>query len=440
MQNYVVIGSGVAGLAAIEAIRSRDTRGEVIQISDEKSGYYSRPGLAYILTQEISEQQLFPINNQQFNRLNVRQIQNRVIEIDPDLQQVKLADGKKIAYTHLLVTTGARAALPELPGNHLEGVVTLDSLDDARKIIRLSRKSRSAVVVGGGITALEIVEGLRARRVKTHYLLRRDRYWSNVLDETESRIVENRLKDEGVTIHYHSEVKEVVGKRGKVTGVITNDDRMIPCHIVAFAIGIRPRIELAQAAGLETDRGILVNEYLQTKFSNIYAAGDVAQAFDPVSGKAIIDSLWGPARKQGYCAGLNMTGLKQAYQRDPSFNVTRLAGLTTTIIGTVGRGEDADLIGIMRGDSESWRNAPDAIICQSNFEVNRLRILVGKEHIIGAIVMGDQTLSNILQQLIVEKIDITLYRNQLLQPGAPIEELITQIWKIQRCQNELQCA
>lgn len=135
-----------------------------------------------------------------------------------------------------------------------------------------------------------------------------------------------------------------------------------------------------------------------------------------------------------------MTGLKQAYQRDPSFNVTRLAGLTTTIIGTVGRGEDADLIGIMRGDSESWRNAPDAIICQSNFEVNRLRILVGKEHIIGAIVMGDQTLSNILQQLIVEKIDITLYRNQLLQPGAPIEELITQIWKTQRCQNELQCA
>src|SRR6185436_7640 len=106
-----------------------------------------------------------------------------------------------------------------------------------------------------------------------------------------------------------------------------------------------------------------------------------------------LDSLWNPAREQGFAAGLNMAGKRTAYTKSVPFNVTRLAGLTTTIIGMVGRGRDDDLVGIARGDRETWRELPDAVLAQSGFEVNRVRLLVGEKTLLGAIVMGDQKLS-----------------------------------------------
>jgi hypothetical protein len=131
---------------------------------------------------------------------------------------------------------------------------------------------------------------------------------------------------------------------------------------------------------------------------------------------------------QGRTAGLNMAGLQTTYQNEIPFNITRLACLTTTIIGTVGRGDDDDLESIARGDSEIWRQLPDAIAAESYFEVNRLRILVGKKTIVGAIVMGDQTLSKPLQHLVSAQVDITPIRDQLLAPNAKVGEIVTQYW------------
>jgi NADPH-dependent 2,4-dienoyl-CoA reductase/sulfur reductase-like enzyme len=213
-----------------------------------------------------------------------------------------------------------------------------------------------------------------------------------------------------------------------VRAVRTTDARLIKCDLVAFAIGIRPRKELADTAGLKTDRGILVDERLQTSHPDIFAAGDVAQVYDPFTEKYVLDSLWGPAREQGRMAGLNMLGMNIPYHKDVAFNVTRLAGLTTTIVGTVGNGIDEDLIGIARGDSETWRQPPDAITAQHDFEVNRLRILVGKKTLLGAIVMGDQSLSRTIHQLIKERADISGIRSHLLQPSAPISDVITDFW------------
>ena len=269
----------------------------------------------------------------------------RSVVFSPSDHRLELTDRSLIPYNRLLIATGATARRPDTPGIDLDGVVTLDSLPDARRILRMARKARTAVVIGGGITALELVEGLRARRLATHYFLRGDRYWSNVLDEKESHIVEHRLRDDGVRIHYRTEVEEILGKRGRVVGVQTKDNQVIKCQLVAVAVGIMPRLKLAQSAGLKTDRGILVDNYLQTSEKDIFAAGDVAQVYDPVSGKSILDSLWTPARQQGWTAGLNMAGGEAAYQKGIPFNVTRLAGLTTTIIGSVGHGRDQDLVG-----------------------------------------------------------------------------------------------
>lgn len=443
-RRYLIVGMGAGGISAAEAIRGHDPAGEIVLLSDDAYGYYSRPGLAYYLTGEISEDWLYPFTEDDFQRLRLRRVQGRALGLDPGAHKVWLEDGRRLAYDRLLLATGSQAFMPPMPGVELEGVVKLDDMADARQILERARRARAAVVVGGGITALEIVEGLRARRtwrlLTTHYLMRRDRYWGNVLDEAESRIVEGRLQEEGIQIHYHTEVAEILGRRGRVAGVRTEEGGEIPCDVVAIAIGVRPRLELARAGGLDTDRGVLVDEFLQSSAPDVFAAGDVAQVYDPLSGKAVLDTLWGVAVAQGRAAGQNMAagqgaaGEKVAYHKPVPFNVTRLAGLTTTIIGTVGRGRDDDVLGIVRGDSETWRQLPGTlseagiIASQGDFEVNRVRLLLGERTLVGAIVMGDQSLSQPLHHLITRQVDVSAIRDQVVRPTSPLGDVIADFW------------
>ena len=429
MPSYVIIGEGAAGISALEAIRSLDADGQVTIICDEAAGYYSRPGLAYYITGEITEDCLYPFEKVDFNRLKVNFINGRVKSILPAEHRLELDNGNSMAYNRLLIAVGAQALKAKVPGAELEGVVKLDNLEDANRIMKIARKRHTAIIVGGGITALELVEGFRARGVRVHYFLRGDRYWSNVLDETESRIVEKRLKEEGVRIHYQTELGEILGEHGRVSGVLTTTGEHIPCDIVGVAIGIQPRKGIGESAGLKTGRGILVDEYLRTSEEDVFAAGDVAEVYDPTVGKAILDSLWTPARRQGYTAGLNMAGKKVPYYKGVPFNVTRLAGLTTTIIGALGgREEDADVVGIVRGDSEGWRQMPDALVAQANFDINRMRLQVGERNLLGAVLMGDQTLSRAIHRLVVDKVDITPIREKILNPNGSVVDAIGDFW------------
>jgi NAD(P)H-nitrite reductase large subunit len=430
MTRHLILGTGVAGIAAVEAIRSVDQAAEVVLVGDDPFGYYSRPGLAYYLTGEMGEKQLFPFTTADFQQLNIRYVKGRATKILREEHQIEMDGKSRVGYDRLLIAVGARAVPLNVPSGGLEGVVKLDHLTDARQIQQLVRRTKRAVVVGGGITALELVEGLLAQRVKVTYLLRGGRYWNNVLDEHESSIVEKRLREEGVELIHHAELTEVLGKRGRVDGVRLRDGRTIPCNLLAYAIGIQPRLDLAKGMGLELDKGILVNENLQTNDPDVFAAGDVAQVYDPLSGRSIIDSLWGPAREQGWVAGLNMAGKRSAYLKSAPFNVTRLAGLTTTIIGAVGRGgQDDDLMGIARGDSETFHSLPDAISAQSGFDVNHVRLMIGEKMLLGALVMGDQTLSKPLQTLIAHKADITPIREKLLERDAKIADILAKFWK-----------
>lgn len=428
MRRYVIIGSGPAGISAIESIRRVDSAAQITLVSEDPHGYYSRPGLAYLLTGEIPEKMLFPFSDTDFKQLNIQWIKAAAVGVDPAAHQVELKSGQRLSYDCLLIATGASAIRLNIPGIDSEGVVKLDNLDDAREILKRSRRGRKAVVTGGGITAIEITEGLASHGVQVDYVIRGDQYWTGVLDQTEAGIVEQRLHEEKVRVHKKTEVVEIIAHKGRVAGVRTSDGKEIKCDLVAAAIGIRPRLDLARTANLRIERGIMVNEYLQTSESDIFAAGDAAQVFDPLTGTSVLDSLWSPAREQGRHAGLNMAGVTTSYRKGLAFNVTRLAGLTTTIIGAVGTGNDPDLIGIARGDSEVYRQLPDAIAAQDSFDVNRTRLMLGEKHIIGALVMGDQTVSRPLQELVGKQADISAIRPQLLAPAESIGHIITDFW------------
>jgi len=424
MRRYVIIGGGAAGMAAAEEIRRRDSSGEITMVCEEHARYYSRPGLAYYLTGELPENMLFPYSSSDFDRLGLNWIIARALRLDARQHHLYLEKSRTLPYDRLLIATGAAALSPDLPGMNLEGVVKLDSLQDARAILKLARRGRTAVVVGGGITALEIVEGLLAHGVRTHYLMRGDHYWSSVLDETESSLIEERMRSAGAHLLTRSEVIEIIGRRGKVAGVRTRSGELIPADLFAYAIGIRPQSELARASGLEVERGILVDDAMRTSAADVFAAGDVAQVYDPLSGKFLLDSLWGPARAQGGVAGANMAGDALRYHKPPACNVTRLTGVITTLIGLLASGRDSDLAGIARGDSEVWRQRPEAIVARAHYEVNRLRLMIGERTLLGAVIMGDQAISRPIQRLVEAQADITPIRARLLAPGAPLAQMI----------------
>lgn len=430
-RRHVIIGAGAAGIAAASALRTCDASAEVIVFSDDPDGYYSRPGLAYFLTGEIPERQLFPFQPPELQDRGIRIRSTRVTALNPVEHRLTLAAGPPLSYDRLLLATGSLAAPAAVPGADLEGVVKLDNLEDARQIIRLAKRARTAVVVGGGITALELVEGLRHVCRDVHYLLRGDRYWSNVLDETESAIVEGRLAEEKVRLHYRTELAAIEGRDGRVAAVLTKAGERIECQVVAVAIGVLPRSELARSAGLSMERGVLVDQYLRTSAPDVFAAGDIAQVYDPLSGSSVLDTLWSVALDQGRAAAANMAGAPVPYIKPPALNVTRLAGLTTTLIGAVGQGRDTDLVAIARGDSETWRGAAlsSAITVEDASEVNRVRLLVGERSLRGAVVMGDQALSRPLEELVARQADIRAIRPALLAPDANIPEIIVPFWQ-----------
>ncbi len=427
---YVIIGSGVAGVSAVEAIRSKDPTGSIIMVGDDPHGYYSRPGLAYFLTHEVPDTSLFPLDEAYFNRLAITYRQARVTRLDLAASVIEFVDRSHLPFDRLLIASGSVSSPLQVPGANLQGVVKLDSLQDALEIKKLARKAREGVVVGGGITALELVEGLVANKVHTHYLLRGDRYWSNVLDETESTFVHKRLIEDGVELHFQTELAEILGKSGKVAGVRTKAGGTIKCEILGAAVGILPRKELAATAGLQTDRGIKVNETMETSRAGIFAAGDVAQFLDPVTGKYEQESLWVPARRQGWTAGLAMAGFPEPYTKGLALNVTRLARLTTTIMGRLGGTRDTDTISILHGDSETWREtSPDAAAAAFTSEYSHLRLVVGPLILEGALVMGEQTLSAPLQGLIANRVDIRPIRAALLTVNAPVGKIISDFWE-----------
>lgn len=426
MTRHVILGAGVAGITAAEAIRASDRAADITIVSEDPHGFYSRPGLAYYLSGELPEKQLYVYSKEDWQRLNVRFVQSRATRLLPQEHRLELGEAGALIYDRLLLATGSTAVRLNIPGADLQGVVKLDTFDDTRHIFSLARRARSAVVVGGGIIAVELVEGLRAQGLNVHYFLRGERYWPNVLDEKESRLVEKRLAEHGIILHYHTDAAEILEKRGKVAGVRTAKGEIIRCEIVAAGIGVRPRMELAQAAGLATERGILVNEYLQTSQADIFAAGDAAQVLDPLTGASSIDTLWYPARQQGRAAAQNMTGGRQPFRRNVAVNVLRLAGVMIAIIGSVGTGEEP--LDVARGSSETWRRLPNTIAVGSGGGVNQVRLTIGEQTLLGAVVMGEQTLARPLQELISNQVDITPVRAQLLQPSTPLGQVLMDFW------------
>jgi NAD(P)H-nitrite reductase large subunit len=437
MRQYVIIGNGAAGITAAEELRRRDARASITVCTDEHFPMYSRPGIAYILIDEVTVEQSIARKPEWYQQQRIGLVYSRAERIDFDRRLVQLANGRDLSYDALLIAVGARAVPGSFPGSDLDGVVYLDTLDNTIDVMRRAKAARSAVVVGGGITAMELTEGLAHFGVETHYLSRRTNLWSALLNDTESKLVETQILHHGVHIHYNREIAEIIGEGGHVVGVKTNKGEFMPCQIVGVAIGVKPNLALAKGTPLKVDRGLLTNEYLQTNMPGVYAAGDCAQIYDVWSGEYRVDSLWPTAIASGTVAAINMTGTQQPYHKGVPFNAALLFGVHLTAIGQVaaaGRGDEADaeeLSYISRGSSEVWTSSPGSGYTSAWAEdgTSSQRLVVRENTIVGALLLGNQRLADPLRDLIDKRVDIAPIRSRLLAGGPTMASAVMEAWQ-----------
>lgn len=437
--HYLIIGNGAAGVSAAEAIRKLDKNGRISIVTDEPTPLYSRPGIAYYLLGRVSREQLMTRTAAFYQEHHFDLINGRIQHLDLHKRIAILHDNRHLHYDVVLLATGSSATPPSFPGHELDGVLTFDTLADADRVVKVGRKAKTAVIVGGGITAMELAEGLHHQHCKTHMLQRRDRLWPRLFDADEAAIVEQAVIKQGINLHYREEIASAWGKRGKLAGITLKSGKEMKCQALGVAIGVRPNVELVQKTAVSIERGVLVNEYMQTNAPTLFAAGDVAQAYDRWTKTHQLDVLWASAINEGRVAGANMVAVANGhaptthYQKGSPFNATLLFGIHITVIGRMGSPSDMDqdrlATHLSRGSSQVWTTpfAEHVHSAWDNDGTNRLRLAIENNRLIGALIMGDQSLADPLRHLIENDVDLGKKGAMLLNANGRLPQLIRQL-------------
>ena len=312
----VIVGGGAAGFAAAEMLRRRNYQGSIVMLSRDNAPPYDRPNLSKDYLAGNAPEDWRPLRSQDFyaeQDINLR-MRQEVSGIDIRGHEVLLADGGKVAYDRLLLATGAEPARLPIPGADGPHVRTLRSLADCRAIIDLAKGVKRTVVIGASFIGLEAAASLRAREVEVHVVAPEKRPMERILGPDMGDFVRSLHEAHGVIFHLEDTTSTIEGKAVRLkSGTTLNAD------LVVVGVGVRPRLELAEKAGLALDRGLTVDEYLQTSASGIFAAGDIARWPDAHTGEKIRVEHWVVAERQGQMAALNMLGERERFTAVPFF-------------------------------------------------------------------------------------------------------------------------
>lgn len=315
-EKIVIIGGGAAGFAAAEMLRRQQYLGSIVMLSHDDAPPVDRPNLSKDYLAGTAPEDWVPLRPDSFyaeNGIELR-LNAKVSSIDVRSHEVVLATGDKIPYDRALLATGAEPVRLSIPGADQPNVHTLRSLADARAIIEQAKTARRAAVLGASFIGLEVAAALRSREIEVHVVAPDKRPMARILGPQMGDFVRALHEDHGVIFHLEDTASAIGTKQVKLTsGAVLNAD------LVVAGIGVRPRIALAEEAGLAVDRGVVVNGYLETSMPGIYAAGDIARWPDPHSGEAIRVEHWVVAERQGQTAALNMLGHREEFNVVPFF-------------------------------------------------------------------------------------------------------------------------
>lgn len=400
--DYLILGNSAAAIQAIEAIRRRDTEGTITLVAAESEHTYSRPLITYRLAGKVSDEQM---DYRRQNFYEVNKVDTRLgisaERVDTAARVVKCSDGQELPFKKLLIATGGSPIRPPIKGlEDCDGVFNFTTWADQRGVEKHFTEHglpNSAAVLGGGLIGLKTVEALVAREVPVTLIELADRVLPSTMDKQASLLAEKSLVAAGVQIKTNTTIDEVRNTKGMVSSLKLSDGEEIDCDLLIVAIGVKPELGLLEGSGIETDRGILVNEQMATNIEGIYAAGDVAQALDALTGKTRPIPILPTAARQGKAAGDAMAGGSPNYKGSVAMNAVDIVGLPTISAGRT-IAEDGD-----------------EVLSELDEQQNIYRkILISKNRLVGVILIGNIDRAGIFTGLIRTRLDVSSFKHLLL--------------------------
>ena len=406
---YVIIGNGGAGVRAAQVIRERDPEGDITVVDRERHPSYYRMRLPDYISGWRKRDFVFLVPEDFYREKRIRFLAGEsVTALRPGRHEAVLSSGKALPYDRLLVASGARPRELAVPGADLDGVVYLRTLEQAEDIIRRGREARCAVALGGGLLGVELARSFNEMGLETHYLIREDRFWPQMLDRTGSGMVEKVLQERGIVLHKEEGVEEVLGEGGKVAGVRTTGGEVLEADLLGVAIGVVSNLEFLEESGIGVDRGVLVDDRLRSSVPEVFAAGDAAQAFDVVHGEHRVVTSWLNAHRQGEAAGTNMSGGDMVLEGVVPYNVIVIYGLPVACVGLDLPPEDQGYE-VLTGDYP---------------KDGRYRKLVLKDGVlVGGTLIGETGEAQALENLVRKQADLTAWRDRLFKPGFDLRQI-----------------
>jgi NAD(P)H-nitrite reductase large subunit len=418
MTKYVIIGGSAGGIGAVEAIREVDPIGTLTVISDETVPQYSRPMISEYVSREATLDTMKYRGNQFWNDNSVQALTGRTAtKIDFAKKQVELDSGEQIDYEKLLIATGGKPFVPRMDGGEKDGVFTFTELSSAKGIDAKLKKSKSAVVIGGGLIGVSASEALVKRGIKVTLVELKNDILNLILDKTASEIAENVLTEAGVTVITGQSVQRILGRNDNETsvgGVVITNGKKIPCDLVVVAIGVIPRIELVKETQLKVNRGIVVDRSMLTNIPDVYACGDVAEAYDfLIDGNRLLP-LWPLAHLGGRVAGYNMAGKKTEYEGGTVMSSLKYFNLPIIAVGNVNPDDttDYELLVELKPEKTVYK-----------------KILLKNGKIVGFIFLGDLERAGIFFRLLKCHVDVSEIKDTLLSEEFGIVTLPEQLRK-----------
>ncbi len=319
MKKHIIIGNSAAGIAAIRTLRSLDQDAQIMCISDEKEPPYNKCFLADYISGEKAEQQTYTLTQQQIDQLGVDMSYGvRVTSIMSDNRTIMLQNSSVESYDTLLLATGTRSMLPRMKNLDVyRNVFTFHNLKSAKKLSSFigQRCPKKAVVIGAGLSGVEIADALAVQNISVQLIERSDQLLAAHITRNGSQVLHKAMVHAGTTLHANKMVHALEGKAQEAQAVILSDETVIKTDLVVVTAGLKQNSELAQTAQLTFDQcGLVVNEYMQTSDPHIYAAGDIISTVDLISGRRMASCTWPDAMQQGRHAAYAMAGQPQAYK------------------------------------------------------------------------------------------------------------------------------
>lgn len=333
LYDYLIAGAGLTAATAAETLRRGDVNGSIALVGDEPYLPYYRPRLPGLIAGLIPRETVIERDVRWASRLRLDLFLGcRIVGLDTGARAVTLADGRRIGYRKLLIATGARPRRLDVPGEELAGVHRLWSLADADAILADLPGARRAVTIGGGFIGAELTEAFLARGLSVTYLIRAPRWFYPYVDETVGEMVRGELERSGVDVRLNAKVARLEGENGRVRAVRLTTGETIPADLVTCSLGAGFDLDWLRGSGLALGRGVLTNEWLETNVPNVWAAGDIADVWNPRVGSRVKLHNTASAGIQGRMAALGMLGRREQLLKVPQYGF-RLFGLFLVFVG-----------------------------------------------------------------------------------------------------------